>query len=166
MGCVKDCFRLGALSLPARLMEPLYLCQFQCSQAQLGNMYGVLSKRRGKILDEDLIEGTDLFTQSALVPVTTSFGLALELLDRTSGGCLSPQLQFSHWQVIDEDPFWRVSTLKEVEDFGAEAHLREGHGKGSVAKQLIDEVRKRKGLPVDSKVVADAEKQRTLTKMK
>jgi len=63
IGCVKDGFRLGALSLPQRLVEPFYICQFQCSQEQLGKMYGVLAKRRGKILDENLIEGTTLFTQ-------------------------------------------------------------------------------------------------------
>lgn len=32
----------------------------QCDQQQLGNMYSVLSKRRGRVIDEDLVEGTQV----------------------------------------------------------------------------------------------------------
>jgi len=67
--------------------------------------------------------------------------------------------------VLGDDPFWRVSTLEEMEDFGQDAHLREDMKK-NVARAIIEEVRVRKGLPIEVKVVEDAEKQRTLTKMK
>lgn len=32
----------------------------QCDQLQLGNMYAVLSKRRGRVVDEDLVDGTQV----------------------------------------------------------------------------------------------------------
>lgn len=37
-----------------------YLISLQCDQLQLGNMYGVLSRRRGRVIDEDLVEGTQV----------------------------------------------------------------------------------------------------------
>lgn len=38
-----------------------------------------------------------------------------ELLKRTSGNGTAPQLQFSHWQTQHENPFWRPTTLEELE---------------------------------------------------
>ncbi len=48
-------------------------------QAQLGKLYAVLSKRRGRVVEEDIIEGTDLFIIKALLPVAESFGFATEV---------------------------------------------------------------------------------------
>jgi ribosome assembly protein 1 len=42
----------------------------------LGKVYGVVAKRRGRILAEDMKEGTSFFTVSALLPVVESFGFA------------------------------------------------------------------------------------------
>lgn len=44
-------------------------------------------------------EGTDIFIIKAVVPVAESFGFADEIRKRTSG-LASPQLVFSHWEVI------------------------------------------------------------------
>jgi len=38
-----------------------FRCDLQCSSSQLGSLYGVLNKRRGSVLKDDLIDGTDLF---------------------------------------------------------------------------------------------------------
>ena len=43
---------------------------------QLGNLYAVLSKRRGRVTKEDIIDGTSLFLLSATLPVAESFGFA------------------------------------------------------------------------------------------
>ena len=45
-------------------------------------------------------EGTNLFQVHATLPVVESFGFANEIRKRTSG-LASPQLVFSHWEVID-----------------------------------------------------------------
>jgi ribosome assembly protein 1 len=39
----------------------------------------VLSRRRGRVVEEDIIEGTDLFIIKALLPVAESFGFATEV---------------------------------------------------------------------------------------
>ena len=61
-------------------------------------MYAVLGKRRGRVLHEDLQEGSSLFLVKAVLPVIESFGFAEEIRKRTSG-LASPQLRFSHWEV-------------------------------------------------------------------
>lgn len=61
-------------------------------------MYGVLSRRHGKILDGDLEEGSTSFSVTAVLPVVESFDLANEIRKQTSG-LASHQLTFSHWEV-------------------------------------------------------------------
>ena len=63
-----------------------------------GKMYAVIGKRGGRILSEDLREGSSVFLVTSVLPVVESFGLAEEIRKRTSG-LASPQLQFSHWEV-------------------------------------------------------------------
>ena len=42
----------------------------------LGKVYGVVARRRGKIVSEEMKEGTSFFTVRALLPVVESFGFA------------------------------------------------------------------------------------------
>jgi translation elongation factor EF-G len=42
----------------------------------LGKVYGVVARRRGRIVSEEMKEGTSFFTISALLPVAESFGFA------------------------------------------------------------------------------------------
>lgn len=156
---VKDSLRLCVLSCSMRVVEPVYECELQCDQSQLGNLYSVLSKRRGEVIKEDIIDGTSLFLLSATLPVNESFGFAQELLKKTSGNGTAPQLKFSHWQIMDLDPFWKPKTEDELEEFG-ESNTSEINK----VRILVDKIRKRKGLAVEEKVVEFAEKQRTLKK--
>jgi hypothetical protein len=55
------------------------------------------------------------------------------------------------------DPFFVPTTEEELEEFGTEMG-----GPANLARRLMDAVRRRKGLPVEEKVVAKATKQRTL----
>lgn len=84
----------------------------------LGKVYGVVARRRGKIVAEEMKEGTSFFTVRALLPVIESFGFADGTLDcfcgvfpfytlirvfillsleirKRSSGAASPQLVFS-----------------------------------------------------------------------
>jgi translation elongation factor EF-G len=63
-----------------------------------GRVYAVLSKREGRVLQEEMKGGTDVFIIKAVLPVAESFGFADEIRKRTSG-LASPQLVFSHWEV-------------------------------------------------------------------
>ena len=111
---LKDALHVCMLSLPVRIVEPVYKCDLQCDQSQLGNLYAVLSQRRGSVTNEDIIEGTSLFLLSADLPVHSSFGFAQQLLKKTSGLGTAPQLSFSHWSRIDTDPFWYVLPLSKL----------------------------------------------------
>ena len=122
----------------------------------LGRVYGVITRRRGRIVSESLKEGTPFFTILSVLPVAESFGFSDEIRKRTSGAA-SPQLVFQGFELLDEDPFWVPFTEEELEDLGELAD------KENVAKRYMDAVRVRKGLAVRGrKLVTDAEKQKTL----
>ena len=123
----------------------------------LGRVYGVITRRRGRIISEVMKEGTPFFTIMALLPVAESFGFAEEIRKRTSGAA-QPQLIFAGFEALDEDPFWVPATEEELEDLGELAD------KENVAKRYMDAVRSRKGLVVQGRKLIDAEKQKTLKK--
>lgn len=118
-------------------------------------MYAVVARRRGRVVSEEMKEGTSFFTIRAMLPVVESFGFADEIRKRTSGAA-SPQLIFSGYETLDQDPFWVPTTIEELEDLGEKAD------RANVAKGYVDGVRKRKGMFVEKKIVEFAEKQRTL----
>lgn len=93
ISAVKDACRSGLLDWSPRLMLAMYSCEIQASsglralslylnstdflQADvLGKVYGVVAKRRGRIIAEEMKEGTSFFNVSALLPVVESFGFA------------------------------------------------------------------------------------------
>jgi ribosome assembly protein 1 len=101
-------------------------------------------------------EGTPFFSITATLPVASSFGFSDDIRKRTSGAA-SPQLIFSGFEMLDEDPFWVPFTEDELEDLG------EKGDRENVAKRYMEGVRRRKGLfIIGSKIVADGEKQKTL----
>ena len=121
----------------------------------LGRVYGVITRRRGRIISESLKEGTPFFTILSVLPVAESFGFSDEIRKRTSGAA-SPQLVFQGFEMLDEDPFWVPFTEDELEDLGELADRE------NVAKRYMDGVRVRKGLQVKGRRGRDAEKQKTL----
>jgi len=79
IAAVTLCCRRALASSSTRLVEPMYACNLQCEQTLLGPFYEVLRRRRAKIIDEDLIEGTSTFSIDARLPVIESFGMADEV---------------------------------------------------------------------------------------
>ncbi|KAH8395298.1 hypothetical protein KR222_008563 [Zaprionus bogoriensis] len=144
---------------PQRLVTPMYSCNIVVNAEMLGKMYAVIGRRHGKILSGDLTQGSGNFAVTCLLPVIESFNFAQEMRKQTSG-LACPQLMFSHWEVIDIDPFWLPTTEEELMHFGEKADS------ANRAKVYMDSVRRRKGLFVDEQVVEHAEKQRTLSKNK
>ncbi|KAJ1914142.1 Cytoplasmic GTPase/eEF2-like protein (ribosomal biogenesis) [Mycoemilia scoparia] len=154
---VKEAIRSGFLAWSPRLLLAMYACDIQASSEVLGKVYGVISRRRGRILSEELRDGTPYFMIKALLPVVESFGFADEIRKRTSGDA-SPLLIFSGFEMLNEDPFWVPTTEEELEDLGEKADRE------NVARRYMDAIRKRKGMFVERKLVEHAEKQRTLKK--
>ncbi|XP_005381517.1 PREDICTED: elongation factor Tu GTP-binding domain-containing protein 1 isoform X1 [Chinchilla lanigera] len=156
---MKEACRYALQVKPQRLMAAMYTCDIMATSDVLGRVYAVLSKREGRVLQEEMKEGTDMFIIKAVLPVAESFGFADEIRKRTSG-LASPQLVFSHWEVIPSDPFWVPTTEEEYLHFGEKADSE------NQARKYMNAVRKRKGLHVEEKIVEHAEKQRTLSKNK
>ncbi|KXJ94687.1 P-loop containing nucleoside triphosphate hydrolase protein [Microdochium bolleyi] len=151
---VQQSIRQGFLDWSPRLMLAMYSCEIQASTEVLGRVYDVLTRRRGRVLSEQMKEGTPFFTIQSLLPVAESFGFADEMRKRTSGAA-QPQLIFTGFEVLDQDPFWQPFTEDDLEDLGELAD------KENVAKRYMDGVRRKKGLLVEGVRVA-AEKQKTL----
>jgi len=121
----RSCF--GAfLNAQPILLEPIYKAQIQAPEDQLGAIYKVLTKRRGKILDTQRREGTPLVIVMGELPVAESFGLVSELRSETSGTAFS-QLTFFKWAKMPGD------VMKSVEEGGG------------ISRQAIEETRRRKG---------------------
>ncbi|KAJ9477492.1 Ribosome assembly protein 1 [Pseudozyma hubeiensis] len=155
MSTFRESCKSALLDWSPRLMLAMYSCDIQASTEVLGKVHAVLAKRRGKIISEEMKEGTSFFTVGSLLPVVESFGFADEIRKRTSGAA-SPQLIFKGFELFDLDPFWVPRTEEELEDLG------EKGDRENVAKRYMDGVRKRKGLFVTQRIVENAEKQRTL----
>ncbi|PNW73585.1 hypothetical protein CHLRE_13g564950v5 [Chlamydomonas reinhardtii] len=148
--------RSAVMEADARLVEAQYLCQLTASAEALSGMYAVLNRRRARILREEMREGSDTFLVSCYLPAEASFGLADEMR-RKSSGAASASLMLSHWERLQVDPFFVPTTEEEREEHG-----EDGSGLTNLARRLVDAVRRRKGLPVEEKVVQRATKQRTL----
>eukprot|EP01119_Soliformovum_irregulare_P017176 TRINITY_DN5056_c0_g1_i1.p1 TRINITY_DN5056_c0_g1~~TRINITY_DN5056_c0_g1_i1.p1 ORF type:complete len:1064 (-),score=378.08 TRINITY_DN5056_c0_g1_i1:194-2935(-) len=161
MSAMKESCRRAFLSKSLRIMEPMYLCDIQIPSTMMGQMYAVLGRRRAKILREEVKEGTYIYITRAYLPVIESFGLSEELLTQTSGAA-SIQLVFSHYKVFKKDPFFVASTEEELEDIGDNL----GGVAPNLARTIVDGVRRRKGLKVETKLVENPNKQRTRSKNK
>ena len=119
------------------------------------------------------------------MPVIESFGFADDLRSRTSGLAI-PQLLFHGFEIFDQDPF-KIPTSNQDEDSDGSddedsndnntgnsnnnnydtptmADLTASMAAENVALCYMIQVRERKGLFVERKLVQFAEKQRTLKK--
>lgn len=159
MAALKEGCRLAFERQPQRLVAAMYSCVISVSADALGKLYAVLAKRRGRVLKEEMNEGTNVFQVTAVLPVCESFGFCEDVRKKTSG-LASPQLVFSHWETLDVDPYWVPTTEEETTHFGAKADSE------NQARKYMNAVRKRKGLQVDEKLVTFAEKQRTISRKK
>lgn len=114
------------LAEPA-LLEPVFLVEIQVPETAMGGVYGVLTRRRGHVFNEEQRPGTPLFTIKAYLPVMESFGFNADLRQATSGQAF-PQSVFDHWQLLPGG-----SPLDAASKTG----------------QVVQAMRKRKGLKVE-----------------
>jgi ribosome assembly protein 1 len=164
VSALKSGIRCALLSRPVRLMEGHLRLTLHSSLSGLGPLYQVLSRRRGKVVNDTMVDGTDLLMITAMIPQAEAFGLTPELFAKTSGEVTAPEMLFDHWERLDVDPFWIPTSEEEREDFGELQTAGDSSaGLDNTALKYIRQVRRRKGLTVDSsRTVANAEKQRTL----
>ncbi|CDH09195.1 probable Ribosome assembly protein 1 [Zygosaccharomyces bailii ISA1307] len=153
----RDMIHATFLDWSPRMMWAVYSCDVQTSVDVLGKVYSVVQQRRGRIESEELKEGTPFFQIKAIIPVVEAFGFSEDIRKKTSGAA-QPQLVFAGFECIDLDPFWVPTTEEELEELGDTADRE------NIARKHMNNVRRRKGLFVDEKVIKSGEKQRTLKK--
>jgi len=95
------------------LLEPVYLCSISVPQDAMGNVYGVLTKRRGHVFSEEQRPGTPQMTLLAYLPVMESFGFTADLRSNT-GGKAFPQCSFDHWEPMTGNPYEEGNKSNEV----------------------------------------------------
>merc|ERR1712183_215010 len=95
------------------LLEPVYLCNISVPQDAMGNVYGVLTQRRGHVFSEEQRPGTPQMTLLAYLPVMESFGFTADLRSNT-GGKAFPQCSFDHWEAMSGDPFTEGNKCNET----------------------------------------------------
>jgi len=96
------CFS-SLLTAEPGLLEPMYLCNISVPQDAMGNVYGVLTRRRGHVYSEEQRPGTPQMTLLAYLPVMESFGFTADLRSHT-GGKAFPQCSFHHWEPMSGNP--------------------------------------------------------------
>jgi len=101
------------LSAEPSLLEPIYLCSISVPQDAMGNVYGVLTRRRGHVYSEEQRPGTPQMTLLAYLPVMESFGFTADLRSHT-GGKAFPQCSFDHWAPISGNPYEEGNKVFEV----------------------------------------------------
>ena len=106
------------------IMEPVYLVEILVPSTYVGTVYSCISHKRGTVINEESSPDNPLCNIKAHLPVLESFGFNGFLRSQTSGQA-SPQMVFSHWQVMPGDPL----------------------DKSTAAGKVVAETRKRKGLP-------------------
>jgi ribosome assembly protein 1 len=153
---LRSAIHSSILEYSSRLYLATLLCTISSPELSLGRVYDVLAKRRSHILSEALSERTNTYVISSLLPLRESFGFADEIRKRTSGSA-NVEMAFRGFENLeDEDPFWVPSTEEEKEDLGDTAD-RENR-----AREMVDEVRRRKGMHVAGRKGLDAEKERNM----
>ena len=160
IGCSNNAFRQAFLAAGPRIREPMYRCEIQADFSVVGKTYDSLQQHRCKIVGERQKEGTQYTFISCFLPVIESFGFPSDLRSRCSGKA-HPQLQFSHYELVLDDPFWKPSTEEEIEFYGKDGQQL----KPNVAKKIINDVRRRKGIFTEN-IEQKADKKTTLSKTK
>lgn len=103
------------LSAEPTLLEPIYKIQVNVPPDYIGTVSGILSQRRGRVIDVQ--QKGPLAFITGEIPVRETLGLASEMRAKTSGRAFW-QTQFTRWEALPK----------------------------SLAKDVITEIRKRKGL--------------------
>lgn len=106
------CFS-SMLSGEPGILEPVYLCNISVPQDVMGNVYGVLTRRRGHVFTEEQKPGTPMMTLLAYLPVMESFGFTADLRSNT-GGKAFPQNSFDHWEPMSGSPYTDGTKTQEV----------------------------------------------------
>ncbi|ODV83718.1 hypothetical protein CANARDRAFT_202655 [[Candida] arabinofermentans NRRL YB-2248] len=130
----KACYT-SLMTASPRLLEPVYEVEIICFSHIVSKLTKLLDKRRGNIVTDKPIDGTQLYKVFGFVPVIESVGLETDIRLLTQGQAMC-QLVFSRWQVVPGDPL----------DSSTFIPLLKPAPINSLARDFTIKTRKRKGL--------------------
>ncbi|CXJ04785.1 elongation factor Tu, putative [Plasmodium berghei] len=158
IGLMKDACLTSMQQSKLRIFEPMLRLNLTCESNVLGKVYNVLLKRRCSILSEEIKDGYFLYFIDAYLPLFNSFKLAEELRSKCSGNVIY-DIQFSHWNKLDEDIFLLndSSAIIYDEDFDTKVTY-------NTSTEIVNYIRRAKGLETNEKIIQKPEKQCTLKK--
>ncbi|KAL1903240.1 hypothetical protein Sste5346_000525 [Sporothrix stenoceras] len=133
----RACYGSFMLSSP-RLMEPVYTVSMTGPESASSKLYQILSQRRGHVLTDVGIPGTNLSRTVGLLPVIDSFGFETDFrISSDNKGLVS--LVFDRWQVVPGDPLDRDVILRPMQMAPVQG----------TARDFVLKTRRRKGLSED-----------------
>lgn len=120
---VRRCLYASLLKSKPTIMEPVYNVDILCPESVIGQVYSVITGRRGDIYNDEIKIG-DMHSIKAYLPVKESFGFTTELRTQTQGRSFD-QSMFDHWEIMEGDPFDDESKLaKFIRDYRRKRGLR------------------------------------------
>ena len=147
---------------PQRLLAAAYTVRMHiCDVTNIAPAYDILASRHAIVLDTIMVDSNNTII-IAEMRIIDSIDLIKNIRSRLASAVAAVELNFTHWSLIDFDPYWTQSTQEEIEHFGTvDSTLADTN----LARKYANDVRKRKGLKIfGKKVVVNAEKQKTLKK--
>ena len=116
MPAARQALFAGILSAEPTLLEPIYKIQVRIPAEELGNVTGLLSRKRGSI--HNVEQSGPAVTVTGMVPVSETLGLSQEMRAATSGSAFW-QSTFDHWAPVPNtllsDTVRKVRTRKGME---------------------------------------------------
>jgi ribosome assembly protein 1 len=85
ISAVKDLCKRAFLNADPRIVEGMYLCSMQATPETYGRVYGVINKCRGRVIKEEVQEGTNNFLIDCLIPIIESFIFNDEIRKKSVG---------------------------------------------------------------------------------
>jgi elongation factor 2 len=99
MPAVRQALFAGILSANPTLMEPISLIQVRVPTPEMGNVTGLLSKKRGSIRNVE--QDGPIVNVTGFIPVAESLGLSQEMRAATSGKAFW-QMTFDHYSPVPD----------------------------------------------------------------
>ncbi|MBM3291709.1 elongation factor EF-2, partial [Candidatus Bathyarchaeota archaeon] len=109
MPAVRGAVYAGMLSARPTLLEPIYKIQIRVPANWLGNVTGLLSRKRGRIQDVEQAGAVSVIT--GFVPVSETIGFSAEMRAATSGSAFW-QSTFDHWAAVPDSLL--LETVKKI----------------------------------------------------
>jgi elongation factor 2 len=99
MPAVRGALFAGILSANPTLLEPIYQISVRVPATEMGNVTGLLSRKRGSI--HNVEQDGPIVNVQGMIPVSETLGLSQELRAATSGSAFW-QMTFDHWAPVPD----------------------------------------------------------------